>query len=1660
MSRGIAPKCCDPRAGRFGVVLALCCAEIALSPAFAQRPEIQFLRTWEPTTEGAQLSEVSGLALAEDGTVLFVERDRGALWRLAGERAKPTDLAGGGRAFTSKKTGGLAVLGKGRVAVANTSNDTIAIIDDEGRVVRVFAGGGRGYGELKDPEGLAFSSRKRLYVADRSNNRVAVFSEDGVFLNAISGRSAEGTELSRPLQVAVDGAERVYVLEDAGPGRLSVYSHSGKLLKRLSAESFAGSRRARWRALAADSTGRVFVADSANGNIVELDWEHAKATHRFGSPGGGRGQFSAVVALAIAGRDLAVADSGNKKIEFFRVPEAKNVLPETERLASVRQASTLNLECEHAYVLDGGDILCLKPGKVTRLDSAGKLKLEFSGKIENPRRAAADARDIAIADGDSVKIFAQNGKLRFTVGRGGSRDGEFDEIGGLHLADYLYVADTDNHRVQIFTRDGIFVNKLADVPDSKTRRLSKPVAVVTDAAGNIYVADAETRAVQVYSAKLEWRYTVDGDPIPYEKIHGLSVDSENRLYVSSATEQGKQLVDVSYGGIREFSFAAYRSPQIEPSGAVTFSTPPASYTFALFDAERKELAVYHFLQPVPPVGGVAVLGETDKVRVTWLKSTARYVSSYRVYAAREKEGPYERLVETKTAEASFGADAAGRFLFYRVGAQSNFGVEGDPSAPVEDVFREGYQEFLAKRYEPAAGAFKRAVQAAPSHAAAVEYLGRSLLAMGRYDAAVGHFQDLARRPGWETVGRLHEARALAASGDLLGARSATERAITANQANAETYTLCGELGLQLGDAAGAVTCLETALARDPKNATARAVLGEAFVRLGAVDKGIAELDKACAASPSETSNWLRAGGVLLSLGRPRDALERYKRAIAIAPRDTEALIATANTHLALGEFEQARTIALSMAGSPVEESIGQYVLGRIAIAQGKHEEAVISLARATRLNPKYGAAWAALADAYLGMKDERKAREALSKAAALPDAGADVFKRLAGLESREGRHPQALAALERAVALAPADLDLRLAQARTLAALGRWQDSGRAAREAQKLAPKNVEPLLLAATAANRQGKSGEAIQTLKHALELQPDSYEVNFQLGVSFADSNTHDQALTYLEKAARIDDRADAPHVAMAEVHLERRAFDAAIAELTLAAKLNPSDANQRLLAGAYDQKKKALSGTVARPRIEDLRLERMFVAAHKQYATEKIGSVKVKNDTADDFKNLRVSFFIKEYMDFPVNREIAELKANSTVEVPLNATFNSKILGIDEDTRVLAIVSLATADTRDAAQDITQAVTLYGKNAILWANGEMVGSFVTPRDDTLRNFVREATNRYAPPSQGALNRPLALASTVYNILSAQGLRYQADPNTPFSRVAADQVDYVQFPRETLRLKSGDCDDLSVLLAAAYENLGIETALIDVPGHLFLMFRTGVKVADRGLISLQDELLAVRDGEIWIPVEATLIATSFSEAWAEGGRRYHEAEAKKQIKILSLRRAWEKYPPVTLAPASFALEVPAGERASRLIDREQRVLIARRLEREVQPYRQLLASNPKDEEARLQIGNIYGRNGATDVALKEFESILAANPRHAAALNNRGNLYYDRGDYERALESYRFAEEVDPADGGIRVNAALAYYRLGKLPEARAKYREATRLQKDAGTQYRSLAKLLGN
>jgi len=82
----------------------------------------------------------------------------------------------------------------------------------------------------------------------------------------------------------------------------------------------------------------------------------------------------------------------------------------------------------------------------------------------------------------------------------------------------------------------------------------------------------------------------------------------------------------------------------------------------------------------------------------------------------------------------------------------------------------------------------------------------------------------------------------------------------------------------------------------------------------------------------------------------------------------------------------------------------------------------------------------------------------------------------------------------------------------------------------------------------------------------------------------------------------------------------------------------------------------------------------------------------------------------------------------------------------------------------------------------------------------------------------------------------------------------IDYIQYPRETLRRKSGDCDDLVAIYSAALESLGIYTLVIEVPGHMFMMLATDIDADADGYTN--NDLYVIHKGKLWIPVETTVV------------------------------------------------------------------------------------------------------------------------------------------------------------------------------------------------------------
>ena len=81
-------------------------------------------------------------------------------------------------------------------------------------------------------------------------------------------------------------------------------------------------------------------------------------------------------------------------------------------------------------------------------------------------------------------------------------------------------------------------------------------------------------------------------------------------------------------------------------------------------------------------------------------------------------------------------------------------------------------------------------------------------------------------------------------------------------------------------------------------------------------------------------------------------------------------------------------------------------------------------------------------------------------------------------------------------------------------------------------------------------------------------------------------------------------------------------------------------------------------------------------------------------------------------------------------------------------------------------------------------------------------------------------------VCDALGSYGITYIEDPDSPISGVLgrAAVVDTVRFPRTTLLIRSGDCDDTSALLGSLLESVGVGTAIMTSPGHVFLAFDTG--------------------------------------------------------------------------------------------------------------------------------------------------------------------------------------------------------------------------------------------
>jgi ligand-binding sensor domain-containing protein len=450
---------------------------------------------------------------------------------------------------------------------------------------------------------------------------------------------------------------------------------------------------------------------------------------------------------------------------------------------------------------------------------------------------------------------------------------------------------------------------------------------------------------------------------------------------------------------------------------------------------------------------------------------------------------------------------------------------------------------------------------------------------------------------------------------------------------------------------------------------------------------------------------------------------------------------------------------------------------------------------------------------------------------------------------------------------------------------------------------------------------------------------------------------------------------------------------------------------------------------------------FYATDPDYARRPVGRVTLRS-RYDRPLRVKVGVFIADLMDFPTDA-VVTLGAGETLTVPLRIELNDRALDIVKtETRQLRLTLQYTLGGERKESESTHAVTVIERSGMSWTEPARVGLYVTHRDEAVDRFARETVRRFRDAERAAIVYDnLLRAMELFDALGAAGLRYVPDPDNPYAGLVAGRptLDVVRLPRDTLRVRTGDCDDLAVLYAALLENIGIDTALVDVGDHVFVMFDTGLTGRQARQLAA-DSSLVHRDerGRLWVPVEVTMVGKPFSEAWQSGAGTL----ATRRFTTIEMKDAWRTYAPLNPRAPAPDLQPPPLEAVRPLfledLRRQEEALTSPEMKR----LRERVAEDPGDAGALNALGVLLARRGYLGQAAARFRRVIELVPRFAGGYGNLANVLYEQGRYQDAVQSYETALRLEDRPE-VRVELALTFCELGRFDLAREHYRRAMAL-----------------
>ena len=318
--------------------------------------------------------------------------------------------------------------------------------------------------------------------------------------------------------------------------------------------------------------------------------------------------------------------------------------------------------------------------------------------------------------------------------------------------------------------------------------------------------------------------------------------------------------------------------------------------------------------------------------------------------------------------------------------------------------------------------------------------------------------------------------------------------------------------------------------------------------------------------------------------------------------------------------------------------------------------------------------------------------------------------------------------------------------------------------------------------------------------------------------------------------------------------------------------------------------------------------LFPVFYAHYDSSSFGTVSFTNIEKNSLTDVEVSVFIEQFMSVPkVVGTYEKVKPGEDFSVDLTAFLNESIMNQMQKQLTDAVITVSyknlgqkgSYENRFFLQTLT-------RNSMSWEDDRRAAAFVSAKDGAVQRFSRQImlALRNKMDSEAIANANQLYAKAIFEVLKAYGINYVIDPTSVFSTSDTVAVDFLQFPYQTLLYHGGDCDDLSILNCSLFEALGIQTAFITIPGHIYMAYDSGLSENQADKVYGKNKYI-VQDDTVWIPFEITVPQDSYELGLKLGLRQWNKYP--EEHALIPIHEAWTKFKPVTVPESDVSVQFP---------------------------------------------------------------------------------------------------------------------------------------------------------